>query len=45
MIRDEVGFKPEFPLESFGDLEGDVRESGANPFIPAQGDTRLSVTT
>ncbi len=37
-IRDEVGFKPEFPLESFGDLEGDVRESiariKANPFIP-----------
>ncbi len=37
-IRQEVGFRPEFALESFGDLEGDVRESiariKANPFVP-----------
>ncbi len=37
-IRQEVGFKPEFALESFGDLDADVRESiariRANPFVP-----------
>lgn len=37
-IRNDVGFKPEFALESFGDLEGNARESiariKANPFIP-----------
>jgi carbonic anhydrase len=37
-IRRDVGFKPEFALESFGDLEADVWEPiariRANPFIP-----------
>ncbi len=37
-IRQDVGFKPEFALESFGDLDADVRESiariRANPFVP-----------
>jgi carbonic anhydrase len=37
-IQDEVGIKPEFALEAFSDLEGDVRQSmariQASPFIP-----------
>jgi carbonic anhydrase len=37
-IQDEVGIKPEFALEAFSDLEGDVRQSmariQASPFVP-----------
>ena len=37
-IQEEVGIKPEFALESFSDLEEDVRQSirriQASPFIP-----------
>jgi carbonic anhydrase len=37
-IADEVGFRPHFALESFTDLEDDVRESIArikhSPFVP-----------
>ncbi|MDQ3327675.1 MAG: carbonic anhydrase [Chloroflexota bacterium] len=37
-IREDVGFKPHFALESFGDLEAAVRESiariKASPFVP-----------
>jgi carbonic anhydrase len=37
-IQDDVGIKPEFALEAFSDLEGDVRQSiariKASPFIP-----------
>ena len=37
-IQDDVGIKPEFALEAFSDLEGDVRQSmariQASPFIP-----------
>ncbi len=37
-IQNEVGIKPEFALEAFTDLEGDVRQSiariQASPFIP-----------
>jgi carbonic anhydrase len=37
-IQDDVGVKPHFPMESFADLEGDVRQSiariQASPFIP-----------
>jgi carbonic anhydrase len=37
-IQDEVGIKPEFALESFSDLDSDVRQSmariQASPFIP-----------
>jgi carbonic anhydrase len=37
-IHEEVGVKPHFPLESFSDLEEDVRQSmariQASPFIP-----------
>jgi carbonic anhydrase len=37
-IADEVGFRPHFSLESFTDLEADVRESIArikhSPFVP-----------
>ncbi|MCA1729290.1 MAG: carbonic anhydrase, partial [Actinobacteria bacterium] len=37
-IQEEVGMKPPFALESFSDLEEDVRQSikriQANPFIP-----------
>ncbi len=37
-IQEEVGIKPEFALEAFSDLEGDVRQSmrriRASPFIP-----------
>jgi carbonic anhydrase len=37
-IHEEVGMKPHFSMESFSDLEGDVRQSiariQASPFIP-----------
>jgi carbonic anhydrase len=37
-IQEEAGIKPHFPMESFSDLEGDVRQSmariQASPFIP-----------
>jgi carbonic anhydrase len=37
-IHEEVGMKPHFSMESFSDLEEDVRQSGAriqaSPFIP-----------
>jgi carbonic anhydrase len=37
-IEDEVGIKPEWAAEAFGDLEADVRQSiariKASPFIP-----------
>ena len=37
-IQEEVGIKPQFPLETFADLEEDVRQSirriQASPFIP-----------
>ncbi len=37
-IQQDVGIKPEFALEAFSDLEGDVRQSmariQASPFIP-----------
>jgi carbonic anhydrase len=37
-IREEVGIKPEFALESFADLDADVRQNiariKASPFIP-----------
>jgi len=37
-IQEEVGIKPEFALEAFSDLDGDVRQSmariQASPFIP-----------
>jgi carbonic anhydrase len=37
-IQEETGIKPEFALEAFTDLEGDVRQSiariQASPFIP-----------
>jgi carbonic anhydrase len=37
-IQDDVGIKPHFPMESFTDLESDVRQSiariQASPFIP-----------
>ncbi len=37
-IQEEVGIKPDFPMESFSDLEEDVRQSirriQASPFIP-----------
>ena len=37
-IQEDVGIKPTFPLESFSDLEEDVRQSirrvEASPFIP-----------
>ncbi len=37
-IEEEVGIKPHFPMESFSDLEEDVRQSIAriqnSPFVP-----------
>ena len=37
-IQDDVGIKPHFPMESFTDVESDVRQSiariQASPFIP-----------
>ena len=43
-IQQEVGIKPHFPLESFADLEEDVRQSikriEASPFIPHKDSVR-----
>ena len=43
-IRQEVGIKPHFPLETFADLEEDVRQSikriEASPFIPHKDSVR-----
>ena len=43
-IQQEVGIKPEFALESFTDLEEDVRQSirriQASPFIPHKDSVR-----
>ena len=43
-IAAEVGIKPAFALEAFGDLEGDVRQSiariQASPFIPNKSSVR-----
>ena len=37
-IQEEAGIKPHFPMESFSDLEEDVRQSmrriQASPFVP-----------
>jgi carbonic anhydrase len=43
-IQEDVGVKPHFPMESFSDLEEDVRQSVAriqhSPFIPHKDDVR-----
>jgi carbonic anhydrase len=43
-IQEEVGIKPHFPMESFSDLEEDVRQSVAriqhSPFIPNKDSVR-----
>ena len=43
-IQDEVGIKPEWAVESFSDLDEDVRQSIAriksSPFIPKKGSVR-----
>ena len=43
-IQEEVGMKPHFSMESFSDLEEDVRQSikriQANPFIPHRDSVR-----
>ena len=43
-IQEEVGIKPEFAMESFSDLEEDVRQSirriQASPFIPHKDSVR-----
>jgi carbonic anhydrase len=43
-IQEEVGIKPEFAMEAFSDLEGDVRQSiariQASPFIPNKDSVR-----
>jgi carbonic anhydrase len=43
-IQQEVGIKPHFPLETFADLEEDVRQSikriEASPFIPHKDSVR-----
>ncbi len=43
-IQDDVGIKPPFPMESFSDLEEDVRQSiariQASPFIPNKDSVR-----
>ena len=43
-IQDDVGIKPHFPMESFTDLEEDVRQSiariQASPFLPNKGSVR-----
>ena len=43
-IQEEVGIKPHFPMESFSDLEEDVRQSiariQASPFIPHRDNVR-----
>ena len=43
-IQEEVGIKPHFPMESFSDLEEDVRQSVAriqhSPFVPNKDSVR-----
>jgi carbonic anhydrase len=43
-IQEDVGIKPHFPMESFTDLEEDVRQSiariQASPFIPTKDSVR-----
>ena len=43
-IESEVGIRPHFALEAFGDLEADVKQSiariEASPFIPNKGSVR-----
>jgi carbonic anhydrase len=43
-IEDETGLRPPFALESFSDLEGDIRQSirriKASPFIPHKDEIR-----
>ena len=43
-IQDEVGIKPEWSAEAFGDLDEDVRQSiariKASPFIPRKHSVR-----
>ena len=43
-IQADTGVKPHFPLESFSDLEGDVRQSiariQASPFVPNKDSVR-----
>jgi carbonic anhydrase len=43
-IHEDVGIKPHFPMESFSDLEEDVRQSvariQASPFVPNKGAVR-----
>jgi carbonic anhydrase len=43
-IQADTGVKPHFPLESFSDLEGDVRQSiariQASPFVPNKASVR-----
>ncbi len=43
-IQQEVGIKPEFAMEAFSDLEGDVLQSigriKANPFVPNKDSVR-----
>lgn len=43
-IQEEVGIKPDFAMESFSDLDEDVRQSmgriKASPFVPEKGSVR-----
>jgi carbonic anhydrase len=43
-IHEEAGIKPHFPMESFSDLEEDVRQSirriQASPFVPHKDSVR-----
>ena len=43
-IQEELGIKPDFPMESFSDLEEDVRQSirriQASPFVPHKDSVR-----
>jgi carbonic anhydrase len=43
-IQEDVGIKPHFPMESFSDLEEDVRQSiariKASPFVPDKNSVR-----
>jgi carbonic anhydrase len=43
-IQEEAGIKPHFPMESFSDLEEDVRQSirriQASPFVPHKDSVR-----
>ena len=46
-IHEDVGIKPHFPMESFSDLEEDVRQSvariQASPFVPNKDAVRVFV--